>query len=110
MGNADLLAKIEYEPALPELMEAARHDLDHEMRYICMMAIGKMGVKAYDYADGVRDSLLSDRSFFVRRQAANTGYQRVNASAVCATQRGAARIPPRLTIDIRTRQSLLVEK
>jgi len=68
--DATLLGLVKYHKALPELSEAAKHDLDYELRARSVEAIGDMGFLGSKYASVILDVLLKDKSYYVKKKAA----------------------------------------
>lgn len=68
--NAMLLGIIKYHESCPELVEAATHDTNYEMRAVCVDSLGDMKEEASRYTIEICKVLLKDKDLFVRRNAA----------------------------------------
>ncbi|MEK6906437.1 MAG: HEAT repeat domain-containing protein [Nanoarchaeota archaeon] len=67
--DAVLLGMIKYSSALPELIEAASHDLNYEMRAASVESVGYIGKEAWNYAKDICGILLKEKSSFVKTNA-----------------------------------------
>ncbi|MBR9677025.1 HEAT repeat domain-containing protein [Candidatus Woesearchaeota archaeon] len=70
--DAYLLGKIKYFEAKDELLEAATHDLNEEMRAISIEALGLMKERVSQQALGIATILIDDKSSWVKKIAAKT--------------------------------------
>lgn len=68
--NAMLLGIIRYHEACPELVEAATHDTNYEMRAVCVGSLGDIKEKASRHTIEICKILLEDKDLFVRTNAA----------------------------------------
>lgn len=69
INHAILIGMIRYASALPELREAALHDLDDRMRHECVDAIGNMGSKSRTFAEDIMQIIENDISPYVKKSA-----------------------------------------
>ncbi len=67
--DATLLGMIKYSQALPELVEAALHDFNYEMRAASVESVGDMEKEAWNYTTDVCRILLKDKSSYVKTNA-----------------------------------------
>ena len=70
INNALLIGIIRYSKALPQLREAAIHDLNECMRHECVDAMGNMDVKFSIFAEDTMQILEHDSSTYVKMAAA----------------------------------------
>jgi len=82
--DAYLLGEIKCYAAIPELVEAARHDLNSEMRGSCVEALARMGKRAGNAAFDISQILLHDENDHVRLLAARALKELKNPVAVRA--------------------------
>jgi hypothetical protein len=68
--DAYLLGRLQYTPALQNLVEAAEHDLNDSMRDFCLDSIASMGKLARKCAPALARRLIYERSIRVRTEAA----------------------------------------
>jgi len=68
--DAMLLGMIRYHEALPELVEAAAHDTNEDMKYQCLSSIGEMRERATPYTHFLCDFLKYQGDSFLRSVAA----------------------------------------
>jgi hypothetical protein len=80
--DATLLGILKHSSALPELCEAAVHDLDEELRKRSIESIGDMQKLAFNYAPAIARRLLLDKSYWVRQEAARALGKIGNTSVV----------------------------
>ena len=63
-----ILRMFRYSESLPELLEVAQHDLNHEMRRVSAETIGEMKKDSWKFVPSLCNILIEDKSFYVKKE------------------------------------------